>query len=42
VEPRSVTGGSAVIPALDEMVQSRTQINTLVANLREHGDLAAW
>jgi len=29
---RSLTGGSAVIPGLDEMVQSRTQINALVAN----------
>src|SRR5256884_3729827 len=27
-----LTGGSAVIPGLDEMVQSRTQINALVAN----------
>ena len=32
VEHVLLTGGSAVIPGLDEMVQSRTQINTLVAN----------
>src|SRR5712671_7272602 len=32
VEHVLLTGGSAVIPALDEMVQSRTQINALVAN----------
>jgi type IV pilus assembly protein PilM len=32
VEHVLLTGGSAVIPALDQMVQSRTQINTLVAN----------
>src|SRR6266852_4430491 len=31
VEHVLLTGGSAVIPGLDEMVQSRTQINTLVA-----------
>jgi type IV pilus assembly protein PilM len=32
VEHVLLTGGSAVIPGLDEMVQSRTQINALVAN----------
>jgi len=32
VEHILLTGGSAVIPGLDEMVQGRTQINTLVAN----------
>src|SRR5258708_26043812 len=32
VEHVLLTGGSAVIPGLDEMGQSRTQINTLVAN----------
>jgi type IV pilus assembly protein PilM len=32
VEHILLTGGSAVIPGLDEMVQSRTQINTLIAN----------
>ena len=32
VEHILLTGGSAVIPGLDEMVQSRTQINALVAN----------
>lgn len=32
VEHVLLTGGSAVIPGLAEMVQSRTQINTLVAN----------
>jgi type IV pilus assembly protein PilM len=32
VEHILLTGGSAVIPGLDETVQSRTQINTLVAN----------
>jgi type IV pilus assembly protein PilM len=32
VEHVLLTGGSAVIPGLDEMVQSRTQISTLVAN----------
>jgi type IV pilus assembly protein PilM len=32
VEHVLLTGGSAVIPGLDEMVQSRTQINTLIAN----------
>ena len=32
VEHVLLTGGSAVIPGLDEMVQARTQINALVAN----------
>jgi type IV pilus assembly protein PilM len=32
VEHVLLTGGSAVIPGLDEMVQGRTQINTMVAN----------
>lgn len=32
VEHILLTGGSAVIPGLDEMVQGRTQLNTLVAN----------
>jgi type IV pilus assembly protein PilM len=32
VEHILLTGGSAVIPGLDEMVQSRTEINTLIAN----------
>ncbi len=32
VEHVLLTGGSAVIPGLDEMVQTRTQINALVAN----------
>jgi len=32
VEHILLTGGSAVIPGLDEMVRTRTQINTLIAN----------
>lgn len=32
VEHILLTGGSAVVPGLDEMVQTRTQVNTLVAN----------
>jgi type IV pilus assembly protein PilM len=27
-----LTGGSAVIPGLDDMVQQRTQVSTIVAN----------
>jgi type IV pilus assembly protein PilM len=32
VEYILLTGGSAVIPGLDEMVQSRTEVSTLIAN----------